>query len=327
MADRTLDEQLTKYLADVHSIEVQALAQLEAAPDIAHDDVLAAAFREHATETREHERLVRELLEARGADPSTLKDLVGRVGGWAMIAFAKLNPDTPGKLVAHAYSYEHMELAAYELLARVASRAGDQVVVEVARRIADQERAMAQRLAAGFDRAIDASLADKGSDDLDAELVSYLRDARALESQSHQLLQAAHGIAGAEELGEAFHDHLAETREHEQLIEERLRARDSGPAHLQDAALRIGGLTIGAFFAAQPDTPVKLAGFAFAFEHLEIAGYELLRRVADRAGDAPTVAVADLILDQERDAAERVASTWDNAVDAALDEIGVRVPR
>jgi ferritin-like metal-binding protein YciE len=327
MADRTLGEQLTKYLADVHSIEVQALAQLEAAPDIAHDDGLAAAFREHAQETREHERLVREQLEARGADPSTLKDVVGRAGGWAMIAFAKLNPDTPGKLTAHAYSYEHMEIAAYELLSRVASRAGDTAVVDVAARIAAQERAMADRLAANFDRAVDASLADKDAADLDAELVSYLRDARALESQAEQLLQAAHGIAGSVELGEAFLDHLAETREHQRLIEERLRGHDSGPARFQDGALRIGGLTIGAFFAAQPDTPVKLAGFSFAFEHLEIAGYELLRRVADRTGDDETVAVAGAILAEERDAAERIASTWDNAVDAALDEVGVRVPR
>jgi len=326
MAVRTLGDQLTKYLADVHSIEVQALAQLEAAPDIARDDVIAAAFREHATETREHERLVREQLEARGADPSRLKDVVGRVGGWAMIAFARLNPDTPGKLTAHAYAYEHMELAAYELLARVASRAGDEGVVEMAKRIADQERAMAQRLAASFDRAVNASLADKPADDLEGELVSYLRDARAIEAQAERLLQAAHGIAGSEELAEALLDHLAETREHQELIEERLHAHDSGRAHVQDSALRIGGLTIGAFFAAQPDTPVKLAGFAFAFEHLEIAGYELLRRVADRAGDEGTVAVVDLILDQERDAAERVASAWDSAVDAALDEVGVRLP-
>jgi ferritin-like metal-binding protein YciE len=327
MADRTLGEQLTKYLADVHSIEVQALAQLKAAPGIAHDDGLAAAFREHEAETREHERLVREQLEERGADPSTLKDLAGRVGGWAMIAFAKLNPDTPGKLVAHAYAYEHMELAAYELLSRVAERAGEGPVVAMAARIAAQERAMAQRLAGGFDRAVQASFADKDAEGLDAELVSYLRDARAIESQAEQLLQASHGIAGSEELAEALLDHLAETREHQSLIEERLRAHDSGPARVQDGALRIGGLTIGAFFAAQPDTPVKLAGFAFAFEHLEIAGYELLRRVADRADDAATVAVADLILDQERDAAERVASAWDSAVDAALDEVGVRVPR
>src|SRR5215212_4630777 len=143
MADRTLDEQLTKYLTDVHSIEVQALAQMKAAPEIAGDERLAAVFREHLDETREQERLVERELEKRGADASTLKDIAGRVGGWAMIAFAQLNPDTPGKLTAHAFSYEHMELAAYELLARAAERAGDRETVVVAREIAGEEREMA----------------------------------------------------------------------------------------------------------------------------------------------------------------------------------------
>ena len=87
--------------------------------------------------------------------------------------------------------------------------------------------------------------------------------------------------------------------------------------------MRVGGLNVGAFFAAQPDTPAKLAGFAFAFENLEIAAYELLGRVADRAGDADTVAAAQDILAQERRAAERIAGTWDAAADAALDRLGV----
>jgi len=68
---RTLPEQLTKYLTDVHSIEVQALAQLKAAPDIAGDDRLATVFAEQLDETREQERLVREQLEERGADTSS----------------------------------------------------------------------------------------------------------------------------------------------------------------------------------------------------------------------------------------------------------------
>ena len=49
-----------------------------------------------------------------------------------MVAFARLNPDTPGKLAAHAYAHEHMELAAYELLRRVAQRAEDEAVIGLA---------------------------------------------------------------------------------------------------------------------------------------------------------------------------------------------------
>jgi ferritin-like metal-binding protein YciE len=70
----SLDEQLTKYLTDVHSIEEQALQQLRTAPRIAGDDELARTFREHLTETEDQERRVRERLEAREADPSIITD-------------------------------------------------------------------------------------------------------------------------------------------------------------------------------------------------------------------------------------------------------------
>src|SRR3954454_5507458 len=335
MRDHTIEEQLTAYLADVPSIEVQALAQMKAAPKLAGEGQLAAAFREHLEETQEHERLVREQLEQRGADNSKLKDLAGpggggdpsplraragRVGGWAMIAFARLNPDTPGKLTAHAFSYEHMELAAYELLRRIAQRAHDDPVIELARRVGAQEQAMAERLAGCFDEAVDISLAQK-DDPLDEQLASYLTDARAIEAQAAQLLEAGPRIVGVPALADAFRDHLAETREHQRLLEDRLHARDEHPSRFQSTALRLGAVNLGAFFGAQPDTPVKLAGFAYAFEHLEIAAYELLRRVADRADDPETAAVAERILADERRAAERVAATWDAAVDAALGEL------
>lgn len=48
---RQIDEQLTKYLTDAHSIEVQALTQLRTAPEIAAAPELAEAFRLHLTET------------------------------------------------------------------------------------------------------------------------------------------------------------------------------------------------------------------------------------------------------------------------------------
>ena len=319
---RTVDEQLTKYLTDVHSIEVQALAQLEAAPGIAGDPGLAGEFSKHLEETREQERLIRDALEERGADTSTLKDLAGRVGGWAMIAFARLNPDTPGKLTAHAFSYEHMELAAYELLARAAQRAGDQAVVDIAHRIGAQERAMAERLAANFDGAVAASLRVKDADDIESEVVSYLRDAHAIEAQGLQLLEVGPRIAGFDALAGIFREHLEETRGHQRLVSERLSAHGAAPSRFQDTAMRIGGLNVGAFFAAQPDTPAKLTGFAFAFEHLEIAAYELLGRTAERADDFETSAVAGQILVEEHHAVERIEGTWDAAMDAALAKVG-----
>src|SRR5918994_7376732 len=162
----TIDEQLIKHLTDVHSIEEQALQQMRVAPRLAHDRDLAQAFREHITETEDHERRVRARLEARGADPSKVKDLVARAGGVGMVLFPRSQPDTPGKLTAHAFSYEHMELAAYDLLALFADRAGDTETAELARSIREQEAAMAARLAENFDRAVEASLAEVDPDDL-----------------------------------------------------------------------------------------------------------------------------------------------------------------
>jgi ferritin-like metal-binding protein YciE len=323
----TLDEQLTKYLTDVHSIEAQALAQLRAAPKIAGDEELARVFTEHLEETEDQERRVRERLEARSASPSKVKDVVAWVGGAGMIVFAKANPDTPGKLTAHAFSYEHMELAAYDLLANVAERAGDQETVEVARSIREQESAMAERLAANFDRAVEASLRDVGSDDIGEQLVKYLADAHAIEAQAIQLLEKGPAIAGESDLAKVFSDHLEETRSQQAAVEARLEAHGAGPSALQDALMRVGALNMGAFFGAQPDTPAKLAGFAFAFEHLEIAGYELLKRVAARAGDQETVRVAERIIAEEHAAAASIRAQFDAAMTASLEAQEVAVHR
>jgi len=318
MTDRSFGEQLTKHLADVHSIEEQALAQLRLAPRLAGDRELARVFAEHLVETEDQERLVREQLDRLGARPSAVKDVSGRVGGWGMMLFARANPDTPGKLAMHAYSYEHMELAAYELLRRIAERAGDDPVREMAARIGAQERTMADRIAGCWDRAVDASLRTKGADDLAEEIVKYLRDAHALEAQALQLLEAGQGIAELEPLAAVFRDHLDQTREHQRLIDDRLRALGSRPSRFHAAAMRVGALNLGGFFKAQPDTPAKLAGFAYAFEALEVGAYELLARTAQRAGDAETAAIAERIRGEEQATAERVAGTWDAAVDAAL---------
>jgi ferritin-like metal-binding protein YciE len=318
-----IQEQLTKYLTDAHSIEEQALAQLRTAPDLAGDPELASNYREHLRETEHHEHLVRAALAARDAKPSRTKDAVMAVGGKGFLLFARLNPDTPGKLHAHALSYEGLELASYELLARVAERAGETSVVETAHRIRDEERQMIERLEAGFDRAVEASLREVEPDDLHEQLRKYLADAHAIEEQAIALLERGPKLAGSERLAEIYAEHLEETRDHAELVQERLTALGGDTSSLKDAALRLGALNWGAFFQGHPDTPGKLAAFAYAFEHLEIGGYEQLRLVAAKVGDGQTVQTIEGILAQEREAAGRIAGAFDEAATAALASQGV----
>jgi ferritin-like metal-binding protein YciE len=193
----------------------------------------------------------------------------------------------------------------------------------MAHMIEQDERKMAERLEECFDGAVDASLRALGAEDLGKQLNKYLADAHAIEEQAIQLLKKGPKIAGVKELADAFADHLQETNEHSALLEQRLNARGSSPSSLKDAVLRLGALNWGMFFQAQVDTPAKLAGFAYAFEHLEIAAYELLKRVAARAGDEDTIATAETILLQEREAAGRIHSLFDYALDASLQEAGV----
>jgi UDP-glucose 4-epimerase len=308
--DRDRDEQIVKYLADVHSIELQALAQLRVAPKIAGDERLRRAFEQHLVETEDQERRVRERLEALGGEPSKLKDAAGAAGGWGMVAFAAAQPDTPAKLAMHAYSYEHMELAAYELLRRLAGRAGDEETARMAADIAEEEGRMAERLEQSFDAAVEASLATVDGDQLDSTLLAYLRDVHALEGQAVKLLEAGAERVDDEHLELVFRAHLEETKRHLERIEGLLEERGAGPSLVKDAMLKAGGLNLSAFFGAQPDSTTKLAGFAFAFEHLEVAAYELLRRVAVRTADEGVVAAAEEILADERRAAERVAESW-----------------
>lgn len=323
MSSRTLEEQLTKYLTDVHSIEQQALVQMRAAPKLAGDQALAAAFTRHVTETEEHERLIRECLDARGAKPNKLKDIVAGMIGAGLGAFAAGQPDTPGKLVAHAFSYEHMEEAAYMLVGLLAERLADSSTAMTARGIEHQEQEMARRLEELFDTAVEASLRAVDPGDIGEQLDKYLADAHAIEEQAIALLGRSPKLAGEQELAAAYEEHLRETEGHKQLLEERLAAREAKPSRMKDAALRLGALNWGAFFAAQPDTPAKLAAFAYAFEHLEIASYELLRRVAMRAGDEQTSQAAETILAEERAAAEKLRSLFPQALDGSLRELSL----
>jgi ferritin-like metal-binding protein YciE len=245
------------------------------------------------------------------------------VGGKGFLLFARLQPDTPGKLLAHSLSSEGLEVGSYELLRRVAERAGETEVAAAAERIAGEERAMIETLESLVDEAVDAALAEHPRDDLATLVPKYLADAHALEEQATALLERAPKLVDDAQLEGVFSGHLVETREHAELVAGRLRELGGDASSLKDAAMRLGALNWSAFFQGHPDTPGKLAAFAYAFEHLEIGGYEQLRRVARRAGDERTAELAERILPQEREAAASIAASFDAAAAASLRAVGV----
>lgn len=311
---RTPQEELVHFLSDLYSVELQALAQMASAPGIADDPALAADFRTHHTETEEQAEMVRARLEALGGTPSTVKDAIMKIGGKGFLLFAKAMPETPGRLVAHSYSYEAMEWAGYEVLIRMAEQLGDSTTAAVGRTIQAQERTMMRRMEERYDAAEAASHRQVDAGDVSTHVGKHLAEAHALESQSLKLMEKGVKIAGDAQLSQIYAQHREETLAQIDSLEQRIRAIGASTSKLEDAALKLGALNWGLFFQAQADTPAKLAAFAYAVEHLEIAGYELLLRTARRANDPETVRLCERILTEERAMTERLAESIGHSV-------------
>ena len=74
----------------------------------------------------------------------------------------QVRTDKPGKNARDGYVTEHTEIAAYELLERLALRAGDQETARVVREICKDEEEMARWIAARWEKFVDLTLADAG---------------------------------------------------------------------------------------------------------------------------------------------------------------------
>jgi ferritin-like metal-binding protein YciE len=157
-----LNEQLVKYLEDVHSAEQHAITQLEDGANSADDESLASVLRDHLIETQEHARLIAERLDAYDSSASTMKDAAQKGVAKATGMVAKSAPDTSGKVAIQAFAFEHLEIASYRMLRRVAERAGDEQTVAVADQILAQEKAAAEKLSGLLEQVADRDLERQG---------------------------------------------------------------------------------------------------------------------------------------------------------------------
>ncbi len=162
MADDALQQKLIDYIEDAHAMEQNVSRMLDSMISTTDDPEITEMLRHHKEETEEHERRLRERLDALGAGTSTRKQaqtiataLMKGVGDMA-------RTDKPGKNARDGFVTEHMEIAAYELLERLAKKAGDPETAEVARQNRADEQAMARKIDSNWDRFLELTLATPG---------------------------------------------------------------------------------------------------------------------------------------------------------------------
>ncbi|MFL5822062.1 MAG: DUF892 family protein [Solirubrobacteraceae bacterium] len=306
------EEHLLNHLRDAHAVELQAVRQLERAAK-RRDEETREVYAEHLEETRGHEQRMRELVEAHGHDPTPIEDKTLRGGAIGLRQLADVALDTPVKMAMNLFALEHLEIATYELLAEIAKAAEDEDAAKAAEEILPEEREAVEKLTGTFDRAVELHMEKSEQDDV---LLAHLRDIHAMEQQSMQLFQTAVDQVGEDdELERLYKEHLEQTEDHERLIAERIEARDAKPSAVKD--LHAGAAKSGLIALADgpPDVCPKLAMNLFCLESLEVAGYELLIRIADRCDDSETVDVAEKILGEEREAAEAIQNSFPHTVE------------
>ncbi|MGZ8782034.1 MAG: YciE/YciF ferroxidase family protein, partial [Gaiellaceae bacterium] len=117
----------------------------------------------HRAETEQHSARLRQRLKAHGASPSIVREAVGILGAVAKLPFDFVRPEKAGRFARDAYATEHLEIASYQLLERVATRAGDAETAEVARQNRAEEEAMARKLDEHWDLFEELSLREEGA--------------------------------------------------------------------------------------------------------------------------------------------------------------------
>jgi ferritin-like metal-binding protein YciE len=162
MASQQLKEQLVKHIDEALAMEQNVLRMLDGMIETTEDEEIKGELRQHKLETEQHAERLEKRLAAHDASPSTVREAAGIMGGLMKGVVDMARQEKAGRNARDGYATEHLEIASYQLLERVAKAAGDEETAEVARQNRSDEEKMAKKIESNWDRFADLSLQEAG---------------------------------------------------------------------------------------------------------------------------------------------------------------------
>jgi ferritin-like metal-binding protein YciE len=163
--------------------------------------------------------------------------------------------------------------------------------------------------------------------ELETKLGDYVEDAHAMESNVLQMLDSMISTTDDKQIREVLERHRKQTERHQERLRDRLEDLGRGTSLRKESQTLAGALLKGVTDRVRGDKAGKNARDGFITEHMEIAAYELLERLAERAGDAKTAQVARQNRRDEESMAKKIAGNWDKFLDLTLAEEGIEAPK
>jgi ferritin-like metal-binding protein YciE len=157
-----IKSQVVKHIDEAHAMEQNVLRMLDSMIATSDDPEVIDMLEHHKRQTQTHAYRMRERLEAHGATPSVVRQAGGILQALAKLPLDMVRGEKAGRNARDGYATEHLEIASYELLSRIADRAGDEQTAVAAREIIADEREMADFISANWDLFAAASLREAG---------------------------------------------------------------------------------------------------------------------------------------------------------------------
>src|SRR6266545_3168253 len=157
-----LKEQLIKHIDEAHAMEQNVLRMLDSMISDTDDPQILDALEHHKMQTQGHADRMAQRLEAHDRSPSAVKQIGGVRGALAKMPLDFVRGEKAGRNARDGYATEHLEIASYELLRRIAEKAGDEETAQAAREIIEEEKVMARLIADNWDKFADLSLKEEG---------------------------------------------------------------------------------------------------------------------------------------------------------------------